>query len=247
MGILQARILEWVAMLSSRGSSQPRSSASQVDSLLSEPPGKPKNTGVGSLSLLQGIFLTQKLNWGLLHCTWILYQLSYQGGPGLKGILSLFGNFKKFGGIGILDVSMGKKRERETRKLGVRWGQIVKHAHSRDRTLYPVVRGSSVYTQPGLYFRKMPQYIKVSSDEEGRKTSSNYQLHSLNPSRLPFSPQQDEKNNCIYLMCMSAKLLQSCLTLCVPKDCNPPGSSVHGILQASILEWVAMPSSRGSS
>ena len=32
-----------------------------------------------------------------------------------------------------------------------------------------------------------------------------------------------------------------------PKDCSPPGSSVHGILQARILEWVAMPSSRGSS
>ena len=40
---------------------------------------------------------------------------------------------------------------------------------------------------------------------------------------------------------------QSCLTLCNPMDCSPPGSSVHGILQARILEWVAMPSSRRSS
>ena len=46
---------------------------------------------------------------------------------------------------------------------------------------------------------------------------------------------------------MCAKSLQSCLTLCDPMDCSPPGSSVHGILQARILEWVAMPSSRGSS
>ena len=37
------------------------------------------NTGVGSLSLLQGIFLTQESNWALLHGRWILYQLSYQG------------------------------------------------------------------------------------------------------------------------------------------------------------------------
>ena len=37
------------------------------------------------------------------------------------------------------------------------------------------------------------------------------------------------------------------LTLCHPMDCSPPGSSVHGILQARILEWGAMPSSRGSS
>ena len=41
-----------------------------------------------------------------------------------------------------------------------------------------------------------------------------------------------------------AKSLQSCLTLCNLTDCSPPGSSVHGILQARILEWVAMSSSR---
>ena len=46
---------------------------------------------------------------------------------------------------------------------------------------------------------------------------------------------------------MHVKLLQSCLTLCGSMDWSPPGSSVHGILQASILEWVAMPFSRGSS
>ena len=44
---------------------------------------------------------------------------------------------------------------------------------------------------------------------------------------------------------MHAKLLQSCPTLCSPMDCSPPGSSVHGILQARILEWVAVPSSKG--
>ena len=60
-GIFQARILEWVAFHLSRGSSQPRSPALQADSLPAEPPGKPKNTGVGSLSLLQGIFPTR--NW----------------------------------------------------------------------------------------------------------------------------------------------------------------------------------------
>ena len=83
--ILQARILEWVARPSSRGSSQPGiepwSPTIQAGSLPSEPPGKPKNTGVGSLSLLQGIFPTQESNWGLLHCRQILYQLSYQGSP----------------------------------------------------------------------------------------------------------------------------------------------------------------------
>ena len=46
---------------------------------------------------------------------------------------------------------------------------------------------------------------------------------------------------------LCAKSLQSCPTLCDPLDCSPPGASVHGIFQARILEWVAMPSSRGSS
>ena len=48
-------------------------------------------------------------------------------------------------------------------------------------------------------------------------------------------------------VCMYTQSLQSCLNLCDPMDCNPPGSSVHGILQARILEWVAMPFSQGSS
>ena len=58
---------------------EPRSLTLQADSLPAEPQGKPKYTGVGSLSLLQVIFPTQGLNQGLLHCKQILYQLSYQG------------------------------------------------------------------------------------------------------------------------------------------------------------------------
>ena len=68
-------------MPSSRESSQPRSPALPVDSLPPEPPGKSKNTGVGSLSLLQGIFLTQESNLGFLHYRQIIYQLNYQGRP----------------------------------------------------------------------------------------------------------------------------------------------------------------------
>ena len=55
---------------------EPGSSTLQADSSPAEPPGKPKNTGVGSLSLLQGIFQTQESNRGLLHSRQILYQLS---------------------------------------------------------------------------------------------------------------------------------------------------------------------------
>ena len=51
----------------------------------------------------------------------------------------------------------------------------------------------------------------------------------------------------MYLVCMYVLVTQSCLTTSDPMDCSPPGSSVHGILQAGILEWVAIPFSRGSS
>ena len=47
--------------------------------------------------------------------------------------------------------------------------------------------------------------------------------------------------------CVHAKSLQSCLTLCNPMDCSPPGSSDHGSLQTRTLEWIAIPFSRGSS
>ena len=74
-GILQARIFSLLQVI------EPSFPPLQVNSLPAEPQGKPKNTGV-SLSLLQWIFLTQELNWDLLHCRQILYQLSYQGSPG---------------------------------------------------------------------------------------------------------------------------------------------------------------------
>ena len=83
-----------VALPFSRGSSQLRSPALPVDSLPAEPQRKPKNTGVGSLSLLQQIFLSEESNRGLLHCRRILlYQLSYQWVLNfLKGFLCIYWN-----------------------------------------------------------------------------------------------------------------------------------------------------------
>ena len=60
---------------------------------------------------------------------------------------------------------------------------------------------------------------------------------------------------CVYTLCIytytyvkvKVVVVQSCLTLGYPKDCSPPGSSVHGILQAGILEWLAIPFSSESS
>ena len=88
LGILQARILEWVTISFSKGSSRPRDqtgiscvSGTAGGFFTIGTTGKPKNTGVVSLSILQGTFPTHKLNQGLLRCKQILYQLSYQGNP----------------------------------------------------------------------------------------------------------------------------------------------------------------------
>ena len=88
MGFSRTEYLEWVPFPSPgdlpNTGIKPRSPTLQADSLPAEPQGKPKNTGVGSVSLLQQIVPTQELNWGLLHCRRILYHLSYQGHAGLQ-------------------------------------------------------------------------------------------------------------------------------------------------------------------
>ena len=84
--------------------------------------------------------------------------------------------------------------------------------------------------------------------------SDSAQPYRRQPTRLPHpwdSPGKNTGVGCHFLIqCMKVKIqsevTQSCLTLRDSMDCSPPGSSVHGILQARILEWVAMPSSRGS-
>ena len=86
-GISHARILEGVAIYFFRRSSRPLraqicvSCIGRRNSFTTEPPGKPKNTGVGNLSLLHGIFLTHESNRDLLNCRQILYQLSCQESP----------------------------------------------------------------------------------------------------------------------------------------------------------------------
>ena len=69
--------------------------------------------------------------------------------------------------------------------------------------------------------------------------SSFWFMNSEQPFQIPLPPTRAKYKH--------AKSLQSHVTLCDPVDCSPPGSSVHGILQARILEWVAIPFSRRSS
>ena len=80
-GILQARILEWVSFLFSRGSSQPRDWTQVSYTAGGFSTSWATREAQESTRILQWIFLTQESNWGLLHCRWILYQLSYEGNP----------------------------------------------------------------------------------------------------------------------------------------------------------------------
>ena len=101
-GILQARILKWVTFPSSGDLPNPgielRSPwALHVDSLPAEPQEKPKNMGVGSLSLLLQIFPTKESNWGLLNYRRILSQLSYQESQVIKDLPINAGDVKDMG------------------------------------------------------------------------------------------------------------------------------------------------------
>ena len=71
--------------------------------------------------------------------------------------------------------------------------------------------------------------------------------HGLQPTRLLHPWDFPGKSTGVGCHCLLHKSLQSCPIICDLMDCSPLGSSVHGILQIRILEWVAMPSSRGSS
>ena len=81
--------------------------------------------------------------------------------------------------------------------------------------------------------------------------SDSVRPHRRQPTRSPRpwnSPGKNTGVGCHFLLqCMKVKVAQSCLILHDPMDCSPPGSSVHGIPQPRILEWVASPFSRGSS
>ena len=111
-------------------------------------------------------------------------------------------------------------------------------------------------TGAGCHF--LFQCMKVRSESEVARSCPTLcdPIHGLQPTRLlrPWDfPGKSTGvgchcHSCIRIhnmMCVCISL--SGLTLCDPMDCRPPSSSVHGILQATILEWVAIPFSRGSS
>ena len=85
-----------------------------------------------------------------------------------------------------------------------------------------------------------PLWSQGNSHTRGKPWSQRAPSRSQVPSPVKFWPPSNQA-------CVPAKSLQSCLTHCNPKACSPPDSSVRGILQARVLEWVAMLNSTGSS
>ena len=168
-GILQARILEWVVFPFSRKSSKPRSHTLQADSLPAKPPGKPKNTEMGNLSLLRGT------------------------------------------------------------------------SRPRNRTRVCCIAGG-FFTNWALLLLLLLLLLSPSV------VSDSVRPHRRQLTRLPRlwdSPGKNTGVGCHFLLqCMKVKseseVVQSCPTPSNPMDCSLPGSSVHGIFQARVLEWVAI-------
>ena len=97
-----------------------------------------------------------------------------------------------------------------------------------------------------IWSENKEQYFRWKNSRLNRNFKMSHSFLILLHPNMSFVLNQCLRAAC-WVVCVRAKLLQSCLTLCDVVDCSPPGFSVHGILQARILEWAAELSSRGSS
>ena len=96
------------------------------------------------------------------------------------------------------------------------------------------------------------QQLKMGRESQGQGSLVGCRLWGCTESDTTEATQQQQQQHgsskCkFFCVCLCAKLLQSSPALCDPMNMPLPGSSVHGILQARILEWAAMPSASGSS
>ena len=166
---------------------------------------------MGSLSLLQGIFPTQASNAGFLLCRQILYRLSHQGSPRILEWVA----YPFPGDLPDPRIEFGS--------LYCRW---ILHQ---------------------LSYQGSPTGAAAAA-AKSRQSCPTLRPHRRQPTRLPRpwdSPGKNTGVGCHFLLqCMKVKgeseVVQSCLTLRDPMDYSLPGSSVHGIFQARVLEWVAI-------
>ena len=187
-----------------------------------------QNIGVGCLSLSRGS--SQPRDWtGFPHCRRILYQLSHKGS---RGILKWVG----------YPFSSGSSQPRnQTRVSCIAGGFFTNYLPDCKQELCLTISKDKINTNVA-FFKWMPKRFFMW-----------YKMIILKPSSKVRTEDHKSVNFRVlgkllrFPACVHPKSFQSCSSLCDPMDCRPPGSSVHGILQARIVEWVAMPSSRGSS
>ena len=112
------------------------------------------------------------------------------------------------------------------------------------------------YQQWATFIQVQKWILPKQSSDSNSESNSVQNLPVLSASLLWRVPSAGFSSGCgfpiwfmspYHLMCTRAQSLQLCPILCDPMDCSLPGPSVHGILQARILEWASMPSSKGSS
>ena len=200
------KILPPLELLSGKGWRWRESESCSVvsDSLWPPGPYSPwnspdQNSGMGSLSFLQGILPTQGSNPSLLHCSWILHQLSHKGNPSILEQVAY-------------PFSTGSSRPRnQTRVSGM----------------------------AGRFFYQLSWAIR---ERSGKRWYA---------CKILGLPRQGNRSTTRGSPRVRAALLPSLSRLSAVSDsCDPiycTGSSAHGILQARILEWVAISFSRGSS
>ena len=114
---------------------------------------------------------------------------------------------------------------------------------TQKQSLLASLQGSIMSFPPKLYYCLCP-LKRAQTDSFGQTL---FQILAQPPSTYGRSQNPAAQNHSSLVWKKDVSVCQSCQTLCDPMDCSPPGSSVHGISQARILEWVAISFSRGSS
>ena len=268
--ILQARILKWVAIvLLTQDLPDPGIESSwQTDSLLSEPSGKPKRFFKGSLyqkdSSYRDTFFSNLRDlpawvisdanpllfpsscewplspWGQWHSRPLTLSSAQDGSKASIGqlplhLLSLWGSRMHiicFSPINLSSVNLIITPAKESRM-------------EEKNPFLPQQWRDEVLAQGREGKEEGRKHWDEKEGEERRKRCQQLNQHYslISKSALFYHASSQAPLEQIRVL----KSLQLCLTLCDPIDCSPPGSSVHGILQARILEWVVIPSSRGSS
>ena len=188
-----------------------------------------QNIGGGSLSLLQGIFPTQGSNPGLLHYRWILYQLSHKGDPRIQEWV-----------VYPFSIRSAWPRNR------IRVSCIAGRFFANWAIFLEMNTFSHLLIYLNLSIADLLYYILGGQNSDSvffyrlYSIKSYYKIKAIIPCNIKYTLDAYLFYTCV----CHAESLQSCLTLCNPIHYSLPGSCVHGILQARILEYVAMPSSR---